>query len=74
VFVCSSHGRWVFPPLLWSPSGSPLSQTFTLLVAGCVLPMPPSPAMPGLFIYSSRRIPLPPSMFRAPHPLSYVHL
>jgi hypothetical protein len=41
----------------------PLSQAFPLLVAGCVLPLPPSLARSGLFIYSSRRDSPPP--FRA---------
>jgi hypothetical protein len=33
----------------------PISQAFLLLVAGCVLLLPPSPARPSLFIYSSVR-------------------
>jgi hypothetical protein len=33
----------------------PLSQAFPLLVAGCMPPLLPSPARPGLFIYSSVR-------------------
>jgi hypothetical protein len=104
VFIYSSHGKWVFPPLLWSfppiitftsfpapdcgvcaaaPASQcvclqltwevglppiscgvflppPLSQAFLLLVAGHAPLLPPSPARPGLFIYSSGRDSLPP--------------
>jgi hypothetical protein len=38
----------------------PLLQPFLLLVAGRVRPLPPSPARPGLFIYSSVRDSPPP--------------
>jgi hypothetical protein len=49
----------------------PLLQAFSLLVAGCVLPLLPSPA--GLFIYSFVRDSLPPaSVLRVPCPLCYV--
>jgi hypothetical protein len=34
VFIYSSQGKWVFPPLLWSFPPSPLSQAFLLLIAG----------------------------------------
>jgi hypothetical protein len=41
VFVYSSHGKWVFPPLLWS---SPPSETFTSFPAPdywvVLLPLP----------------------------------
>jgi hypothetical protein len=42
----------------------PLSQAFPLLVAGCTPLLPPSPARPGLFIYSSGTD-SPPPLFRA---------
>jgi hypothetical protein len=51
VFIYSSHGKWVFPTLLWS---FPSTATFTSFPAPdcwCVLLLLPSPA--GLFIYSS---------------------
>jgi hypothetical protein len=55
VFVYSSRGKWVFPPLLWS---FPPSATLTSFPApGCWASAPAptraSPARPGLFIYSS---------------------
>jgi hypothetical protein len=57
LFTYSSHGKWVFPPLLWS---FPLSTTLTSFPApGCWV-RPPSEARPGLFIYSSRRDSPPP--------------
>jgi hypothetical protein len=34
MFIYSSHGKWVFPPLLWSFPPPPLLQAFPLLVAG----------------------------------------
>jgi hypothetical protein len=55
MFIYSSHGKWAFPPLLWSFL---TTATFTcfptlLLLAGQVLPLLPSLA--SLFIYSSVR-------------------
>jgi hypothetical protein len=59
VFIYSSRGKWVFPPLLWSFPPTAILQAFPLLVAGCVPPLLPSLA--GLFIYSSMRdFPSPP--------------
>jgi hypothetical protein len=77
MFVYSSHGRWVFPPLLWS---FPPSTTLTSFPApGCwaraPAPAGASPARPGLFIYSSGKDSLPPSSaLSVPHPLSHVSL
>jgi hypothetical protein len=77
VFIYSSRGKWVFPPLLWS---FPPSTTLTSFPApGCwaraPAPTGASPARPSLFIYSSGKDSLPPSsMLRAPHPLCYVSL
>jgi hypothetical protein len=53
MFIYSSRGKWVFPPLLWSFPPTATLQAFPLLIAGvchrsCLL-------RPGLFIYSSRR-------------------
>jgi hypothetical protein len=72
VFVYSSRGTWVFPPLLWS---FPPSTTLTSFPApGCWVLLP-SPARPGLFIYSSRQdSPPPPLALRVPHPLCNVSL
>jgi hypothetical protein len=53
VFIYSSHGKWAFPPLLWSFPPTTLIQAFLLLVAGCVPLLLPSPA--SLFIYISLR-------------------
>jgi hypothetical protein len=118
MFIYSSCGKWVFPPLLrsfpptttfttfpasdcWACAAAPagwcvclqlmwevglppspvefssllLSQAFLLLVAGRAPPLLPSPARPGLFIYSSGRdSPRPPSVLRAPHCLCYMSL
>jgi hypothetical protein len=53
----------------------PLLQAFLLLVAGCKPWLPPSPARPSLFIYSSVRDSPPPSLvLSAPHPLFYMSL
>jgi hypothetical protein len=77
VFIYSSHGKWVFPPLLWS---FPPSAIFTSFPApGCWVQAPASAgvslARPTLFIYSSRKeSPTPYSALRAPHPLSHVSL
>jgi hypothetical protein len=66
VFIYSSHGKWVFPPLLWS---FPPSTTLTSFPApgcwACILaPTGAFPARPGLFIYSSGKI-SPSPIFRA---------
>jgi hypothetical protein len=54
---------------------SPLSQAFLLLVAGCMLLLPPSPARPNLFIYNSGRDSLPlSSVLMVSYPLSNVPL
>jgi hypothetical protein len=62
MFVYSSRGKWVFPPLLWS---FPPSTTLTSFPdPGCWAPAPvparASPARPGSFIYSSGRDSPPP--------------
>jgi hypothetical protein len=59
VFVYSSRGKWVFPLSCGVFLPPPLLQAFPLLVAGRVPPLPPSPARPGLFIYSLGGISLP---------------
>jgi hypothetical protein len=77
VFVYSSSGKWVFPPLLWS--FPPSTTLISFPAPGCLVwtpaPAGASPARPGLFIYSSRKDSLPPSSaLSAPHPLSRVSL
>jgi hypothetical protein len=62
VFIYSSCGKWVFPPLLWS---FPPSTTLTSFpVPGCKAcasaPAGASLARPGLFIYSFRKDSHPP--------------
>jgi hypothetical protein len=66
VFVYSSHGRWVFPPLLWSFPPSPTLTSFPTPGCWACAPTPAraSLAMPGLFIYSSRKD-SPPPLFGA---------
>jgi hypothetical protein len=77
VFVYSSHGRLVFPPLLWS---FPPSATLTSFpTPGCwectPTPAGASPARPGLFIYSSRKDNPPSSLaLSVLHPLCNVSL
>jgi hypothetical protein len=77
MFIYSSHGKWVFPPRLWS---FPPSTTLTSFSApGCWVRAPAptgaSLARPGLFIYSSGKDSPPPSWeLRAPHPLCHVSL
>jgi hypothetical protein len=60
MFVYSSHGKQVFPPLLWSFPPSTTLTSFPTPGAGRLPLLPPSPARPGLFIYSSGRDFLPP--------------
>jgi hypothetical protein len=77
VFIYSSHGRWVFPPLLWS---FPPSATLTSFSApGCCVcalaPARASLARPSLFVYSSWKDSPPHSLLlRVPHPLHNVSL
>jgi hypothetical protein len=51
VFIYSSHGKWVFPPLLWSfpPTATFLFQAFPLLISGRVLLI----LLAGVFVYGS---------------------
>jgi hypothetical protein len=62
MFIYSSRGKWVFPPLLWS---FPPTTAFTsFLTPGCWACTLLPPARPGLFIYSSGKD-SPPPIFRA---------
>jgi hypothetical protein len=64
VFIYSSCWKWVLPPSCGVFLPLPLSQGFPLLVAWHETQLPPSLAMPGLFIYSSGRN-SPPPLFGA---------
>jgi hypothetical protein len=68
LFIYSSHGKWAFPPLLWS---FPLTATFTSFpTPGCYACATAS-AFSGQLVV--RDFPSPhPSVLRAPHPLCYV--
>jgi hypothetical protein len=75
LFIYSSCGKWAFHPSCRVFLPLPLSQALPILVAGCAPPFLPSPARPGLFIYSSGKDSLPTSMMlREPHPLCHVSL
>jgi hypothetical protein len=78
MFVYSSRGKWVFPPLLWS---FPPSVTLTSFPApGCWARPAPAPtraslARPACLFTVPGRIPFPQSLaLSAPHPLSHVSL
>jgi hypothetical protein len=77
MFVYSSRGKWVFPPLLWS---FPPSTTLTSIPApGCwaraPTPAGASPTHPACLFTVPGRIPFPQSLaLSAPHPLSHVSL
>jgi hypothetical protein len=49
VFIYSSCGKWVFPPLLWSFPPTTAFTSFTTVIAGCVLLL----LLEGVFVYSS---------------------
>jgi hypothetical protein len=76
VFIYSSHGKWVFSPLLWSFPPSAMLTSFP--APGCWLRSPWSrPLQPGpacLFTVLGG-IPFPPSsVLKAPHPLCCMSL
>jgi hypothetical protein len=62
VCIYSSHGKWVFPHLLWSFLPSAILTSFPAPVCWAHAPSPTgaSPASPGLFIYSPGKESLPP--------------
>jgi hypothetical protein len=71
VFIYSSRGKWVFPPLLWS---FPSSAAFTSFpTPGCLhmLLFLPSPAR-HVYLQFCEGFPSPTSALRVPHPLCYV--
>jgi hypothetical protein len=79
MFVYSSRGKWVFPPLLWSfPSSTTLTSFPTPACRACAPPLlPPEALRPGWLVYLQSREGFPsPSLRRSvsPHPLSCVSL
>jgi hypothetical protein len=75
MFVYSSRGRWVFPPLLWS---FPPSATLTSFPAPGCWARTAAPALSGqaqlVYLQFCEGIPSPPPVLRAPHPLCYMSL
>jgi hypothetical protein len=76
VFVYSSRGKWVFPPLLWS---FPPSTTITSFPAsGCwVCPCSHrriSSQARLVYLQFQEGFPFPPSELRVPHPLCHMSL
>jgi hypothetical protein len=76
VFVYSSCGRWVFPPLLWSFPPCHSHKLFhSWLLGACLAPTGASPACPASLSTVPGRIPFPQSsVLSAPHPLSHVFI
>jgi hypothetical protein len=61
VFICSSCGKWVFPPLLWSfPPSTTLTGFPTPGCWACPCSHRSLSCLPGLFIYSPGKDSLPP--------------
>jgi hypothetical protein len=75
MFVYSSRGKWVFPPLLWS---FPPSATLTSFPAPGCWAHAPAPTLSGqawlVYLQFQEGIPSLPLALRAPHPLFYVYL
>jgi hypothetical protein len=82
LFIYSSHGKWVFPPPLWS---FPPITTFTsfpapdcmccqscLLRLACLYTAHVGSGLPPSLCWFVRDFPSPTLMLRAPHPLCYV--
>jgi hypothetical protein len=70
VFIYSSHGKWVFPPLLWS---FPPTSTFTSFPAPDYWACAAAPAFSEQHVYLHFCEGLPTSSaLRVPHPLCYV--
>jgi hypothetical protein len=75
MFVYSSHGKWVFPPLLWS--FSPLCHSHKLSGSWLLGAHPRSRQSlsgPGLFIYCSGKDSLPPIFSAQCAPPSFPHV
>jgi hypothetical protein len=63
MFIYSSRGKWVFPPLLWS---FPPTATFTSFPAPGCWAYAAAPAFSSQLVWGIS--PPPPSMLRAPYP------
>jgi hypothetical protein len=77
MFVYSSRGKWVFPPLLWSFPPSATLTSFPAPSCWVCAPAPArgSPARLACLFTVPGRVPFPQSSaLRAPHPLSRVSL
>jgi hypothetical protein len=77
MFVYSSRGKWVFPPLLWSFPPSATLRSFPTPGCWARAPAPARacPACPACLFTVPGRIPFPQSsVLRAPHPLSHMSL
>jgi hypothetical protein len=75
MFVFSSHGKWVFPPLLWSFPPSATLKSFPIPGCWARVPAPAraSPARWACLFTVPGRIPFPQSsVLSALHPLSSV--
>jgi hypothetical protein len=75
MFIYSSRGKWVFPPLLWSFPPSAILTSFPTPGCWAHAPAPAraSPARPACLFTVPGRIPfLQSSALSAPHPLSCV--
>jgi hypothetical protein len=70
LFIYSSHGKWAFPPLLWS---FPPTTAFTSFPTPDCWPCAATPAFSSLLQPACGGLPLPPSLaLREPHPLCYM--
>jgi hypothetical protein len=70
MFIYSSHGKWVFPPLLWS---FPPTAAFTSFpTPDCCVLLLLLPSLAGLFIYSSVRDCLSPTLQHSGHPVLFA--
>jgi hypothetical protein len=75
VFIYSSRGKWVFPPLLWS---FPPTATLTSFPAPGCWARAPAPTRASLawlvYLQFQEGFPSPPLALRAPHPLCHMSL
>jgi hypothetical protein len=75
MFIYSSRGKWVFPPLLWS---FPSSTTLTIFpTPGCCVRAAASTLCGQaqlVYLQFQKGFSSPPSAFRVPHPLCNVSL
>jgi hypothetical protein len=76
MFVYSSRGNWVFPPLLWSFPPCHSHKLFhSWLLGACLAPTGASQARPACLFTVLGRIPFPQSsVLSVSHPLSHVFI